>query len=85
MCSDFSWKDVEGCRILECELYSFRPGADISIYQNSQDRCFAIRNYCRERCSGGDEKKYLDCDMTTCPLYLFRRNNKYQKQVAGIV
>jgi hypothetical protein len=75
MCSDYLWEEVESCQTVECELHAFRSGSGSKKNLNPQERIDAILRYCRDRCCGGDEKRYLSCDMETCPLFVYRQRN----------
>lgn len=70
MCSDYSWSEVVSCQTLACELHPHRFGNECGV--NGEGRTEAIRRYCRNRCSGGDENLYRNCDMCICPLFNYR-------------
>jgi len=84
MCSDYDWEKVEACSEVECELHAFRIGNAFGDDLNSEFRRKAIRRYCRNRCSGGDEKQYQNCDMPLCPLFFYRLQNRTLKAAVRI-
>ena len=72
MCSDYSWEEVSSCMIRDCELHPFRLGTNFEKDLHSDQRLRAIQRYCKFQCCKGDEQQYRNCDMETCPLFLFR-------------
>ena len=39
-------------------------------------RARAIKIYCKELCSNGDQKSWSDCSFVNCPLWRFRKGRE---------
>ena len=67
-CSGWSWKEVDECGMVDCELHPFRTGQG---KQESKARSKAIRAYCA-RCMATEQSSR--CVVMDCPLRCYRKS-----------
>lgn len=68
-CSAWSPKDVAGCKMNSCPLYSYRTSKG---KQNAKERQKSIRTYC-VACMNGHVGAVLSCQSSDCPLFIYRK------------
>ena len=67
-CSGWSWKDVDECKLVDCQLYQFRTGQG---KQSAKERTTAIRSYCAWCMATEHPSK---CIVRDCPLWCYRKS-----------
>jgi hypothetical protein len=67
-CNGWSWKEVENCKLSDCELFPFRSGQG---KQNAKQRAKAIRSYC-SWCIATEQPSR--CVVMDCPLWCYRKS-----------
>lgn len=69
-CMNRSPKEITRCEIKHCGLYQYREAKVRQEFDFIRDDMLkAIKNKCINCCSFS--KKFVDCDIKTCPLHRF--------------